>query len=76
MRTEILVWKSPSKPGWLSDGHATHRTRYAFEHDRQRDQQLMLAGWRVIRFTWRQLTQEPDRVAATLRGLLAQSQPN
>jgi len=33
----------------------------------------MLAGWRVVRFTWRQITREPERVAATLRALLAQA---
>jgi hypothetical protein len=30
----------------------------------------MLLGWRVVRFTWRQLTAEPALVATTLRGLL------
>jgi very-short-patch-repair endonuclease len=54
-----------------TDGRGTHRTRQAFERDRRRDQRLMLAGWRVIRLTWRQLTREPDRVAAMLVGLLA-----
>jgi very-short-patch-repair endonuclease len=31
----------------------------------------MLAGWRVVRFTWRQIVEEPAAVAATLRSLLA-----
>ncbi|MGH2841125.1 MAG: DUF559 domain-containing protein [Solirubrobacteraceae bacterium] len=53
------------------DGHATHRTRQAFEQDRRRDQRLTLAGYRVVRFTWRQVTEEPERVAAILRELLA-----
>jgi hypothetical protein len=30
----------------------------------------MLLGWRVVRFTWRQVMFEPVYVAATLRGLL------
>jgi hypothetical protein len=30
-----------------------------------------VAGWRVIRFTWRQLTDDPEEAAATLRALLA-----
>ena len=30
----------------------------------------MLLGWRVVRFTWRQVMYEPAYVAATLRGLL------
>ena len=31
----------------------------------------MLAGWRVVRFTYDQVADEPAVVAATLRGLLA-----
>ena len=56
-----------------TDGRDVHSTRQAFERDRKRDQRLMLAGWRVVRFTWRQITREPERVAATLRALLAQA---
>jgi len=52
------------------DGRETHAVRRAFESDRRRDQRLMLLGWRVVRFTWRQLTAEPALVATTLRGLL------
>jgi Protein of unknown function (DUF559) len=55
-----------------TDGRETHGTRQAFERDRARDQRLTLEGWRVIRFTWRQILNEPARVAATLRALLAQ----
>jgi Protein of unknown function (DUF559)/Transcriptional regulator, AbiEi antitoxin len=54
-----------------TDGRAAHGTRRAFEHDRRRDQQLMLAGWRVIRVTWRQLTREPEELARTVQALLA-----
>jgi predicted transcriptional regulator of viral defense system len=55
------------------DGRDVHTTRRAFEHDRRRDQRLMLAGWRVVRFTWRQVLFEPAYVAATLRSLLARA---
>jgi very-short-patch-repair endonuclease len=54
-----------------TDGYRTHGTRQAFERDRRRDQRLVLAGWRVIRVTWRQLTREPMQVAGTLARLLA-----
>jgi Protein of unknown function (DUF559) len=54
-----------------ADGYRTHGTRGAFERDRHRDRQLVLAGWRVVRFTWRQLVTEPDEVASTIRRLLA-----
>ena len=53
------------------DGRDVHTTRRAFHSDRRRDQRLMLLGWRVVRFTWRQVMHEPVYVAATLRGLLA-----
>ena len=33
------------------DGWDTHRTRKAFHEDRRRDQLLQAAGWRVLRFT-------------------------
>jgi predicted transcriptional regulator of viral defense system len=49
-----------------TDGWATHGTRNAFEADRRRDRRLVLAGWRVIRFTWRDVEHRPDEVTATL----------
>ena len=52
------------------DGFAAHGTRRAFERDRARDRALVVAGWRVIRLTWRQLTTEPDTIAEQLRSLL------
>jgi len=55
------------------DGRNVHATRRAFEHDRRRDQQLMLAGFRVVRFTWRQVEREPRAVATAMRALLAQA---
>jgi very-short-patch-repair endonuclease/predicted transcriptional regulator of viral defense system len=53
------------------DGFAAHGTRKAFEDDRARDRALVVAGWRVIRLTWRQLTTEPDTIAEQLRSLLS-----
>ena len=41
-----------------------HRTRAAFERDRARDALLTALGWRVMRFTTRQLRGEPATVAA------------
>jgi REase_MTES_1575 len=45
------------------DGYAYHRSPSSFEDDRERDVVLALAGWRVLRFTWTQLTQRPAWVA-------------
>ncbi|HEX4804968.1 MAG TPA: type IV toxin-antitoxin system AbiEi family antitoxin domain-containing protein [Conexibacter sp.] len=51
------------------DGWQDHGTRRAFERDRERDAALTAAGWRVVRFTHRQVTARPDHVAHTLRRL-------
>jgi hypothetical protein len=57
-----------------TDGHRVHGTRHAFERDRRRDRRLLLAGWRVVRLTWRQLLQDPGEVTETIQTLL-RSQP-
>jgi Protein of unknown function (DUF559)/Transcriptional regulator, AbiEi antitoxin len=54
-----------------ADSVRHHSTRAAFERDRRRDQRLTAAGWRVVRFTWRQIDEAPAEVTATLRSLLA-----
>ena len=53
------------------DGYRYHRTRAKFERDRRKDGQLLLAGYRVLRITWRQLTNEPETVVATIAAALA-----
>jgi very-short-patch-repair endonuclease len=53
-----------------TDGHATHATPFAFHRDRDRDLDLRLAGWEVMRITWRQLRDEPERIVALLRAKL------
>jgi very-short-patch-repair endonuclease len=52
-----------------TDGWGSHRTRQAFENDRRRDRRLLLAGWNVVRFTWRDVEREPDEVTAVLAAL-------
>ena len=54
-----------------TDGRAFHSHRRAFEHDRLRDQRLILAGFTVVRFTWRQVGDDPRRVANAIKALLA-----
>ena len=54
-----------------TDGFAYHSTPSAFEADRRRDQQLTLAGYTVVRFTYKQITKEPERCAHHLHRLLA-----
>lgn len=47
-----------------TDGYQYHGHRYAFERDHKRDQKHV--GYKVLRFTWRQLTEEPYRVIAVI----------
>jgi very-short-patch-repair endonuclease len=54
-----------------TDGGQAHLTAAAFEEDRRRDVELMLAGWRVARFTWAMVRDEPELVAERLARLLA-----
>lgn len=53
------------------DAYGTHGTRTAFERDRVRDARLQAAGHRVLRITWRQLTETPEAVVAMLAPWLA-----
>jgi very-short-patch-repair endonuclease len=52
------------------DGYEAHGGRAAFEADRARDTKLKLVGYDVVRFTWRQLRDDPAGVAGALRELL------
>jgi very-short-patch-repair endonuclease len=52
------------------DGWTYHGTREAFERDRRRDGRLLVAGYRVLRITWRQLTRERAKVIAMLGAVL------
>jgi very-short-patch-repair endonuclease len=58
-----------------ADSRRFHDTASAFQHDRQREQLLQLAGWRVSRCTWEQVEREPRRLAKTIQTLLAQPNP-
>jgi very-short-patch-repair endonuclease len=53
------------------DGYRYHRTRQAFERDRRKDAALTAAGNRVVRITWRRLTNEPVSLSAQFGALLA-----
>lgn len=46
------------------DGYRYHGDRLAFEADRRRDALLGARGYRVLRFTWRQLRSEPHATVA------------
>jgi predicted transcriptional regulator of viral defense system len=52
------------------DGYDYHRPRAAFERDRERDERLLLAGLRVVRFTAKRLRQHPVAIERTIRRML------
>lgn len=49
------------------DGFAFHSGSDDFHHDRVKQNAISLAGWQVLRFTWLDLVEYPDRVIATIR---------
>ena len=55
------------------DGWAYHSTPDQFRRDRQRQNRLIAAGWRVLRFTWHDVMERPADVVATVATMLAQS---
>ena len=52
------------------DGWAFHSGPDVFSADRARGNRLELAGYRVLHFTWEQLTTTPDEVLATVLAML------
>ena len=53
------------------DGLAFHSDAEDFQHDRSRQNAIALAGWQVLRFTWLDLTEYPDRVIAVIRAAIS-----
>lgn len=53
------------------DGFEFHGGIEAFHRDRERDSALALAGYQVLRFTWRQLHNERIRTAGALAAAIA-----
>lgn len=49
------------------DGLAFHSDTEAFHHDRVRQNAITSARWQILRFTWLDLTEYPERVIATIR---------
>jgi very-short-patch-repair endonuclease len=50
-----------------TDGWAFHSSQEDFQNDRERQNKLALLGWHVLRFTWLDLTEYPERVLAEIR---------
>lgn len=52
------------------DGYESHSSLAAFRHDRVRQNELVAAGWTVLRFTWQDLTQQPEKVVSAIQRVL------
>ena len=52
------------------DGWAFHVDQENFQSDRERQNHLALQGFNVLRFTWLDLAEYPERVVATVRAAL------
>lgn len=56
------------------DSYEFHRGRENFEKDIARANELRTNGWSLLRFTWRMVTADPDRVSAQIKAALEGSQ--
>jgi very-short-patch-repair endonuclease len=65
-----LLWREP-KVVVEFDSWLHHSGQRAFRSDRRRDVEMRIAGWTVIRITWADLTEEPERVIAWIATALA-----
>ena len=59
-----------------ADSRDYHGTDLAFERDRWRDRELMLAGYGTLRVTHHQATRESEAVADAIAARLQESAPN
>jgi very-short-patch-repair endonuclease len=53
------------------DGWAFHSDQEVFQNDRKRQNYLALMGWQVLRFTWLDLVEYPERVIAEVRAAIS-----
>ncbi len=56
------------------DGRLHETIEDLFQSDRVRQNALVLAGWRVIRFTWEMVRDHPEVMIATIRNLILRRQ--
>jgi very-short-patch-repair endonuclease len=68
MRVDAL-WRERSLAVEL-DGGAAHSGLAAMKRDREREMALRSMGFRVVRYSWDQITRRPEQVTADLRRLL------
>jgi very-short-patch-repair endonuclease len=66
-RYRVDVGFPGSKVAIEVDGFAFHSGPAEFQVDRERQNNIALLGWQVLRFTWLDLTEYPQRVLAVIR---------
>jgi very-short-patch-repair endonuclease len=49
------------------DGYAAHSAPGPFDRDRARQTDLVLYGWRPLRFTWKDVTRKAERMCGRIR---------
>lgn len=77
---ELNVWVGKHQVDFLwrderlvveTDGYRYHRGRTAFENDHARDLDLRVLGYEAMRFSDRQITEEPEKLVSALKRNLA-----
>lgn len=57
------------------DSWRYHRDRHTFQRDREKGNALVAAGWRLLRFTYHDLTRHPERTATILTSAMQTPPP-
>lgn len=70
-RWEVDVVFGVPKIAIEADGFAFHTDPEAFQRDRIKQNELSLLGYQVLRFTWLDLTEYPERVIAEIEAAIA-----
>jgi len=52
------------------DGFASHRSRFAFREDRNRDYELIISGYLVLRLTHEEIMEDPELAVDKIRDLV------
>ncbi|MEX2447829.1 MAG: type IV toxin-antitoxin system AbiEi family antitoxin domain-containing protein [Solirubrobacterales bacterium] len=72
---ELDAYWEPQRFAVELDGFESHRSRAAFEEDRERQENLKMAGIEMVRVTDRRLEREPEVVVRRLEELLRRRRP-